>query len=128
MSGRSRIAYGQHEKVVWVVRLSPDSKLLAACGYDMQMSLYSIHTKARIACIKCVPLLQAERTRAHQPPPFPICIRPDFPLLVPTPLTLVLLLAPTPHPHLQARMTWPVRVQVPYLWGALLHLVMRLLG
>ena len=30
-----------HSKVVWVVRLSPDKRMLAACGYDMAMTLYS---------------------------------------------------------------------------------------
>mgnify|MGYP006162579187 CR=1 FL=1 len=42
----------EHTKVVWVVRISPDGKLLSACGYDMQMTLYSTESYSTIACIK----------------------------------------------------------------------------
>ena len=34
----------EHAKVVWCVRVSPDSQILAACGYDMQMTLYATET------------------------------------------------------------------------------------
>ena len=42
----------QHDKVVWCVRLSPDSQLLVACGYDMQMAVYATTTFEKLHSVK----------------------------------------------------------------------------
>ena len=42
----------EHAKVVWVTRISPDSQLVAACGYDMAMTLYSTRDFSKITSIK----------------------------------------------------------------------------
>ena len=54
----------QHDKVVWCVRLSPDSQLLVACGYDMQMTVYATSTYEKLHSVKYP-------SECHRMPPMP---------------------------------------------------------
>lgn len=56
-SGASRMRHHwDHDKSVWAVRFSPNVQMIAAAGYDMCVTLYSVSTYTTLQKIKYTPL------------------------------------------------------------------------